>query len=46
MHEILLKNNRIILSFLFGLSGLLFFLLFLDSHYKEMKKAMNKKSIK
>jgi hypothetical protein len=34
-----LKNNRIILSVLFGLGGILFILLFLDSHYKNLANA-------
>lgn len=36
-----IKDNRIVLSILFGLSGAIFFLLFLDSHYQTLKKAKN-----
>jgi len=32
----LISNSHVILSFLFGLGGLLFLLLFLDSHYKTL----------
>lgn len=34
-----ITDNRIILSILFGISGIIFFVLFLDSHYKNMKAA-------
>lgn len=33
-----LNNNRIRLAVLFGISGLLFFLLLLDSHYKNIRE--------
>jgi hypothetical protein len=33
-----LNDNRIILSILFGLSGLIFIMLLLDSHYKTIKR--------
>lgn len=36
-----INDNRILLSILFGCSGMLFFLLFLDSHYKNMFAAKN-----
>lgn len=42
-----INDNRITLSILFGIGGLLFLMLFLDSHFKEMVKYkqenMNKK---
>ena len=31
-----IKDNRILLSILFGISGTVFLLLFLDSHYKKL----------
>lgn len=31
------EDNRVTISILFGIGGLLFLLLFLDSHYKEMQ---------
>lgn len=37
-----ITDNRIILSILFGISGIVFFVLFLDSHYKNMKAATSK----
>ena len=37
-----LKDNRIVISFLFGLGGILFLFLFIDSHYKEVKKYIKK----
>lgn len=33
-----IQDNRITLSILFGIGGLLFLMLFLDSHFKEMNK--------
>jgi hypothetical protein len=33
-----LNDNRIILSILFGMSGLIFLVLMLDSHYKSIKR--------
>lgn len=35
----LLNDNRIVISVLFGIGGILFLFLFLDSHYKELNKA-------
>jgi succinate dehydrogenase/fumarate reductase cytochrome b subunit len=31
-----INDNRILLSILFGISGIIFFVLFLDSHYKTL----------
>jgi hypothetical protein len=39
IHGFWIYDNRILLSILFGLSGIIFLLLFLDSHYKEMIRA-------
>lgn len=32
-----IEDNRIVMSILFGISGILFFMLLLDSHYKTLK---------
>lgn len=36
-----IKDNRIILSVLFGFSGFIFFLLFADSHMKKINQIKN-----
>ena len=33
-------NNKLALSILFGISGIVFFLLFLDSHYKHIQNQL------
>jgi len=37
MVEFLPRDNRITISVLFGLTGLIFFILFFDSHKKAME---------
>ncbi len=41
--KFLIKDNRITISFLFGIGGIIFLFLFLDSHYKELNKYKLKK---
>lgn len=41
--EFLIKDNRITISILFAIGGILFLFLFLDSHYKELNKYKLKK---
>ncbi len=36
-----ITDSRITLSILFGVSGIIFFILFMDSHYKNMKNAVD-----
>lgn len=36
-----ISDNRTLLSILFGLSGIVFFLLFLDSHYQNLINSKN-----
>lgn len=38
-----INDNRILLSILFGISGIIFFLLFMDSHYKSISIAKEAK---
>ena len=40
-----ITDSRITLSILFGISGIIFFILFMDSHYKNMKNAANSVTI-